>query len=236
MLPAATPKLLDPRTGSVTDWQARARWWLIAAAAIPTIILLHAVDRAAFGYFYKPAFRAPGFFLPDWYQLLRQTGSLTLWLLIGLLVWGIDARATGRPFTRRAVRRGAMLAAATTGAGLLAELGKIIAARERPMASGTLDYQGYVHHIPIVGPLSGVGNLGMPSSHAAVAFAAAFALSRLVPGSFTVMIFMALGCAWTRLLMGAHFLTDVAAGLAIAWLWVTWLRPESRLIPSPKLP
>lgn len=236
MLAVATPKLLDPRAGSITDWQTRARWRLIAALALPIIILLHAADGPAFQYFYKPHFRAPGFFLPDWYQLLRQTGSLTLWLLVGLAFWCVDARASGKPFTRGAVRRGAMLAASTTGAGILAEIGKIIAARERPMAGGTLDYQGYVHHLPIFGPLSGVGNLGMPSSHAAVALAAAFALSRLVPGSFTVMIFMALGCAWTRLLMGAHFLTDAAAGLAIAWLWVTWLRPESRLLCAPKLP
>jgi membrane-associated phospholipid phosphatase len=227
MLAAAPPALLNPRAGSVAAWQSRAKALVLVAAAMPAIALLHLLDRAAFDEFFRPHFREPGFFLPDWYQLLRQAGNQTLWVIAAFMLWGVDAQRHPA-LTRPATHRGLMLLVATAGAGLIAELLKILVARERPMASGTLDYQGYVHHIPVLSPLWGVGNLGFPSSHAAVAFAGAFALGRLVPGTFPVMIFMALGCAWTRLLMGAHFLTDVAGGLAVAAAWVIWLRPETR--------
>ena len=106
---------------------------------------------------------------------------------------------------------------------------KLVVARERPISGGSIDYQGYVQHIPIIDPLLGQGNLGFPSSHTAVAFGAAFTLARIFPGSINVMIFMALGCAWTRMIMGAHFLTDVAGGIAVAWVWTLWLRPAPRL-------
>ena len=229
MIPAAPPMLLDPRRGSVLRWQTRARVRAITLGSILVVLLLHLVDRAAFFHFYLPRFREPGFFLPDWYQVLRQTGNMLTWLLVGLMLWGVDAARIGRALCFPALRRGWLLVLAAAGAGLIAELLKLVIARERPMISGGLEYQGHVYHWPIIEPLLGQGNLGFPSSHAAVAFGAAIALARLVPGTWPVMIFLALGCAWTRLLMGAHFLTDVVAGAAIAWAWVEWLRlPEGR--------
>ncbi len=235
MLPAAPPKLLDARRGTVADWQARARWHLIAALAMPAVALLHLFDEPAFHSFLRPVWKLrelqpPGFMLPDWYQVLRQVGNLELWIVLSIMLWAVDARRVGRVFTVAAFRRGWLLLLGSAGAGILAELGKLVVARERPISGGSIDYQGYIHHIPLIDPLfRGVGNLGFPSSHAAVAFGAAIVLARLIPGTLPIMIFLALGCAWTRLLMGAHFLTDVAGGAAIAWIWVAWLRPESRL-------
>lgn len=235
MLRAAPPKLLDARRGTVADWQARARWHLIAAVAMPAVALLHVFDEAAFHYFLRPIWRTPelqppGFFLPDWYQVLRQAGNLELWIVLSIMLWGVDAARVNRIFTPAAFRRGWLLLAGSAGAGILAEIAKLVVARERPITGGSIDYQGYIHHIPLIDPLfRGVGNLGFPSSHAAVAFGAAITLSRLIPGTLPVMIFLALGCAWTRMLMGAHFLTDVAGGAALAWIWVTWLRPDTRM-------
>lgn len=234
MLRPAPPKLLDARTGPVAAWQARARWHVIAAFCMPVIALLHIFDERAFHYFLEPVFRVkelqpPGFFLPDWYQVLRQAGNLELWILMSLLVWGIDAARLGRVLSPAAWRRGWLLLIGSAGAGILAEIGKLVVARERPISGDSIIYQDYIHHIPLLDPLLGQGNLGFPSSHAAVAFGAAITLARLVPGTLPVMIFLALGCAWTRMLMGAHFLTDVAGGAALAWIWVTWLRPETRL-------
>ncbi|MGP1273648.1 MAG: phosphatase PAP2 family protein [Phycisphaerales bacterium] len=224
MIQAAPPRLLDARAGSIDRWQTRARVRAITLGSILAVLLLHLVDRAAFFHFYLPTFRQPGFFLPDWYQVLRQIGNMLTWVLVALMLWGVDAHADGRAFTRAATTRGARLVVAAAGAGLIAELLKLLVARERPMIAGGLEYQGHVYHWPLVEPLLGQGNLGFPSSHAAVAFGAAIALARLVPGTWPVMVFLALGCAWTRLLMGAHFLTDVVAGAAIAWAWVEWLR------------
>lgn len=234
MLRAAPPKLLDARAGTIDAWQARARWHVIAAITMPVIALLHLFDEWAFYYFLEPVFRVkelqpPGFFLPDWYQVLRQAGNLELWIVLSLMLWGVDAARVGRVLTPGAFRRGWLLLAGSAGAGIVAEFGKLVVARERPITGGSIDYQGYVHHWPLIDPLLGQGNLGFPSSHAAVAFGAALTLARLVPGTLPVMIFLALGCAWTRMLMGAHFLTDVAGGAALAWIWVTWLRPETRM-------
>ena len=237
MLPAATPKLLDARRGPVAAWQARARWHVIAAFAMPAVALLHIFDEAAFHYFLRPVWKLrelqpAGFMLPDWYQVLRQVGNLELWVILSLMLWGVDAARVHSVFTPAAFRRAWLLLAGSAGAGILAEFMKLIVARERPISGGSIDYQGYVHHIPLIDPLLGQGNLGFPSSHAAVAFGAAITLARLIPGTLPVMIFLALGCAWTRLLMGAHFLTDVAGGAALAWIWVTWLRPETRMPAS----
>ncbi|MEO1534046.1 MAG: phosphatase PAP2 family protein [Planctomycetota bacterium] len=235
MLRAAPPKLLDARAGTVAAWQARARWHVIAAISMPIVALLHIFDEQAFHYFLRPMWRVqelqpPGFFLPDWYQVLRQAGNLELWIALSIMLWGVDAHRLGRIFTPAAWRRGWLLLAGSAGAGILAEIMKLIVARERPITGASIDYQGYVHHIPLIDPLFlGQGNLGFPSSHAAVAFGAAITLARLIPGTLPVMIFLALGCGWTRMLMGAHFLTDVAGGAALAWIWVTWLRPTTRM-------
>ncbi|MEO1585262.1 MAG: phosphatase PAP2 family protein [Planctomycetota bacterium] len=234
MLPVQTPKLLSPRTGPVADWQARARWHLIAALGMPALALLHILDEPAFHYFLRPVYKLrdlqpPGFMLPDWYQVLRQAGNLELWIIIALIFWGVGARRVGRVFHPRAYRSAWLLFLGSAGAGILAELGKLIVARERPISGASIDYQGYVHHWPLIDPLLGQGNLGFPSSHAAVAFGAALTLARLIPGTLPVMLLLALGCAWTRMLMGAHFLTDVAGGALLAWIWVTWLRPETRM-------
>lgn len=235
MIPPAPPKLLDARRGPIAAWQARAQWHLIAAIGMPILALLHIFDESAFDYFLQtlwrsPELQPPGFMLPDWYQVLRQAGNLELWILMSIMLWGVDAARLGRVLSPTAYRRGLMLLFGSTGAGILAEIGKLVVARERPIAGASIDYQGYIHHIPLLDPLFfGQGNLGFPSSHAAVAFGAAITLARLIPGTLPVMILLALGCAWTRMLMGAHFLTDVAGGAVLAWIWVTWLRPETRL-------
>lgn len=223
MITAAPPLLLNPRRGPIERWQARSRIMLILVAGGLVTLALHPFDRAAFGYFLKPELREFGVNLPDWYHVLRQFGNMMTWALVALAVWGVDARTAGRVLAPAAWHRAAYLAFASAGAGLVAEIGKVVVARERPISGASIDYQGYVHHWPLIDPILGQGNLGFPSSHTAVAFGAAFALARLLPGSFPVMILLAIGCAWTRLLMGAHFLTDVAGGIALAWAWVVWM-------------
>jgi undecaprenyl-diphosphatase len=55
----------------------------------------------------------------------------------------------------------------------------------------------------------------MPSSHALVAFAGAAALARLFPRATPIWYALAVGCGITRLLSGAHFLSDVVVGALI---------------------
>ena len=77
-------------------------------------------------------------------------------------------------------------------------------------------------------------NLGLPSSHAAVAFGGAFVLMYLFPRIWPIALAGAIGCGLTRLLAGAHFLTDVYAAAGLGYAVAGWLatgplgRPDSR--------
>jgi membrane-associated phospholipid phosphatase len=59
--------------------------------------------------------------------------------------------------------------------------------------------------------------MGLPSSHALVAFAGAFALARLFPRARWVFYLLALGCGLTRVLATAHYLSDVIVAACVAW-------------------
>jgi membrane-associated phospholipid phosphatase len=65
-------------------------------------------------------------------------------------------------------------------------------------------------------PLSTSG-LALPSSHALVAFAAAAMLARLYPRARWLWYALAAGCALTRVLARAHFLSDVTLAAIIGW-------------------
>jgi membrane-associated phospholipid phosphatase len=67
---------------------------------------------------------------------------------------------------------------------------------------------------------SGAG-LAFPSSHAAVAFGGAAILARLYPRARWVGYTLAVGCAATRVLARAHFLSDVVFAAGLGW-FVAW--------------
>jgi membrane-associated phospholipid phosphatase len=71
----------------------------------------------------------------------------------------------------------------------------------------------------------------MPSSHALIAFSGAAALAILFPRATPIWYALAIGCAITRLLAGAHFLSDVVAGTIIGVTVAFSLR--ARLLSSP---
>ncbi|MBK7403149.1 MAG: phosphatase PAP2 family protein [Phycisphaerales bacterium] len=156
-----------------------------------------------------------------WYILLRNVGSLWLWLLVGAVIAGADAR---RGLSRPRWVRGAFVAASAALAGGGAELLKLIIARERPATiqhvEGGVDalvYQGY-HFRGLFAGFADGSNLGMPSSHAATAAGGAFALLWLCPRAGMPAVVLALGCGITRVLAGAHFATDVYAGIVLGWI------------------
>jgi membrane-associated phospholipid phosphatase len=115
------------------------------------------------------------------------------------------------------------LIAAALG-GLAAELLKLLLRRERPEAhAGEYVFRSWSSH-----PLSTAG-LALPSSHALVAFAAAAMLARLYPRASWLWFTLAAGCALTRVLARAHFLSDVTLAAIVGWLvaaglWRWYLR------------
>ncbi|GMV26762.1 MAG: hypothetical protein AMXMBFR58_27930 [Phycisphaerae bacterium] len=138
----------------------------------------------------------------DWYRMLRIAGYLPTWVIAGTVVAIVGRHARG-------IGPGIALAGSAAMAGLAAEILKLVIARERPGETGEYVYRG------IFAGFADGSNLGMPSSHAAVAFGAAIAAGRLMPGTGWVLFPIACGCGLTRLLMGDHFTSDVYVA---AWL------------------
>ncbi len=127
-------------------------------------------------------------------------------LLVAAIVWTLDRDR------RAAVPR---VLAAAFGAGLCANVIKLLVTRSRPnhfdFAGGVLDTFG-----PLV-PLGQGGHAvqGFPSSHAATAAGLAVALAWLYPHAARLFaVLVALACL-QRLAAGAHFPSDVLAGSAL---------------------
>jgi membrane-associated phospholipid phosphatase len=159
------------------------------------ITLAHLLDAPAL------ALRTPGLSETDGHRALRVAGFLPVWIALG----------TALALHTRRRAEGVALVVSAGLSGLLAEVGKLLIRRGRPGAG-----DGYVF-LPLPEGLSTAG-LGMPSSHAAVAFGGAFLLARRYPAAAPVVLLWAAGCGLTRLLDGAHFLSDVVAAGCLGWL------------------
>jgi len=109
------------------------------------------------------------------------------------------------------------------GSALLPLVVKLIVARPRPT----------------IEPLSHLSSLSFPSEHttqaAAIYRAIAIMLSKgLTRGwreaAIVLGVLIALGVAWSRVYLGVHYPTDVAAGLVLGWSWALvvfhWARPK----------
>jgi len=146
----------------------------------------------------------PNVYEKDWGRALRTMGYWPLWIIVAIAFW-----LHGRP-SAIAAWRGWSLAFSVSAAGLLCEVLKMLARRERPGAhDGAYAFRPYSDHF------FNTSGLGLPSSHAFLAFAASATLARLFPRTACIWYALATGCAVTRLLAGAHFLTDVVAGAVL---------------------
>jgi membrane-associated phospholipid phosphatase len=163
----------------------------------------------------------------DWYQVLRQAGYLPTWFLIAAAMLLHDLTQRLRtPIAQRPLlptpeqplewwRRGTLIALAPTLAGLIAEALRVVLRRSRPGEDG-LHHWGW--------PWSDYhGSFGLPSSHAAVAFAGALMLARFLPGTGPILLLWACGCALSRLLPGAHFASDTFLGAVVSFAAVRLL-------------
>lgn len=158
-----------------------------------------------------------------WYQILRQTGDVRTWLIVALAVF---AHAFWRAFGGNSprIRLGNILtiALAPVFSGVAAEFLRALFGRERPL-SETGQFQDHVWRPFLSGVYHDkvwfdISNLGLPSSHAAVAMAGAIATARAFPGSGFVLVPVAVGCGITRMLSGRHFSSDVFLGFVVGWV------------------
>lgn len=146
----------------------------------------------------------------DWHRLLRIIGYAPTWVILAVAFLLVDSGRAARIGWDLARSRAAMLLFSVVGAAVLAEAMKLIVRRYRPNAVDG----AYVFRAWTDGPLSNSG-LGMPSSHAAVAFAGMVMLCCLFPRASVLWILLAIGCAITRCINHSHFLSDAAVGAAI---------------------
>jgi membrane-associated phospholipid phosphatase len=152
----------------------------------------------------------------DLYDLLRSAGYLPAWVLVALVLSLADSARLETEGVRALFRRGGALVTTVLLAGVASELVKMLVRRERPDA-----HAGAIVFRPLFTRPFETSSLSFPSGHATIAFAAACFLSFLVPRAAPVFLLLAAGCAYTRLVVHSHFLSDVVAsavlGFAAAW-------------------
>ncbi|HEY2065798.1 MAG TPA: phosphatase PAP2 family protein [Gemmatimonadaceae bacterium] len=186
----------------------RRTTWRLVAVGLAVIIALFAAT-ALDPWAYR-VLVLPDVYERDWGRMLRIAGFLPTWAIVSaaLLLCAPPSVARSKAARWRAF---SPLIAATAG-GLAAEVLKLLFRRERPDAhAGAYVFRSWHDH-----PLSTSG-LALPSSHALVAFTAAAMLARMYPRARWLWFGIAAGCALTRVLARAHFLSDVTLSAIVAW-------------------
>jgi len=158
----------------------------------------------------------------DWYTFLRNIGFLGTWVIAALAFLLTDRNA----------RRAIPMLLAPLFSGAAAELLKLVFVRERPVSDSIIQPGGYHFRFPFSGFIDG-HNLGLPSSHTAVAFGGACMLACFFPKLRPLLVLLALGCGYSRMITGAHFASDVflgaLLGIVIAHLLASTLpKPDRR--------
>ncbi len=151
-------------------------------------------------------------YLRDLASICEVFGRAECLLLVGILMWQLD-----RP------RRWAVPGVAATAllSGLAADGVKMLIARVRPHH---FDFLGSVWSS--FGPWLPLGSLGsasqsFPSAHTATAVGLAIALICVYPAGRWMFGVLPLLVAYQRMDSGAHFLSDVLSGAAVACLVAT---------------
>ncbi len=196
------------------------RFFTFLVTATVLLILAHLLDSWAYRHLVNH-----DVYNHDWGRLLRVMGYLPTWLLAaGAMAMLLTGRSAARGLGQT-LKPAILLALAPALAGLVAEVLKILIRRQRPEAG-----DGQYLFRPWSEKTFSTSGLGAPSSHAAVAFGAAFILCRLYPRAWPVWLLLAGGCAWTRVQDQAHFLSDVtiAAVAAYVVVWLLNLREKTK--------
>jgi membrane-associated phospholipid phosphatase len=143
---------------------------------------------------FKPALRlVTGFGLGGPYLIIAGLAAVSLWI-------------AGR---KVAAWRAGYVFLAVAGSGLLADIIKSVVGRARPKLLFAGDVYGFT------GLSLHAAYWSFPSGHSVTAGALAFALSTIVPRLTPAWIVGALMIGASRIVLDAHYLTDVIAGFYI---------------------
>src|ERR1700722_13590037 len=190
--------------------------WLAAPGVVLLLVLLLAAAFAIDPWAYHHVHMAK-VYDTDGGRALRSIGYWPLWIALAIAIWLHD----------RDWHRAAYLASTVSVAGILGEILKLLVRRDRPgVYDGAYGFRPWSDH-----PFSSSG-FGMPSSHALIAFSGATALAVLFPRATPIWYALAVGCIITRVLSGAHFVSDVTVGALLGLGVALWLRRATRLAPA----
>jgi membrane-associated phospholipid phosphatase len=177
------------------------------------------------------AFRSlvqPRIYESDFGRLLRIIGYFPTWLVVsaGLL---LGEPAWHSPGVRQRSWKFLLPAASAAGGGIATELLKLVFRRERPLAhDGEYFFRAFSENT------WSTSGLALPSSHTGVAFGGAAMMARLFPRGTALWYTLASGCALSRVVAQAHFLSDVVLAAIVAWL-VAWSIARATSLSSPAL-
>lgn len=189
---------------------------IFLALAAASLVAAHTVDLPVYNLFHDNGAANRG--LP---KMFRGAGYIPLWIFVGLALALLDTAKFKPTGWRGVAERGLPLILAVVFAGAFTEGSKSLIHRARPPER---DWDGrYYFRWSSDAPLS-TDSVGMPSSHAGVAFGAAWMLIRMYPRAALVWILIGVGCAWQRLLDRAHFFSDLVAAALAAYVaaWLVW--------------
>jgi membrane-associated phospholipid phosphatase len=209
-----------PALGSPPAWRRQAILLLLLTGLYLVLVVL---DRPVFKALFVGLERIDRLEEADGYRLFRVLGSLWSWGGIALVIFAHDWGRVGRvpalslrrpPASWRfgSLSRGLMVFGAPVLAGLFAEGAKRLIGRLRP-----IETDGFYVYAGAFDAMLDPPN-GMASSHCAVAVGGAVVVMAFFPKSGWILIPGAIGCAVTRLVSGAHFLTDVYLGAVLGYL------------------
>jgi membrane-associated phospholipid phosphatase len=189
----------------------RLQWWHVALLTVLVLLALAPCDIPVARFFYStplplPVFRA------------IEIGANIVGSGIGALILAVIAVM----FDRRKWAHLPLLISASLGAGLVADVVKLCISRGRPH-SVDLSTATFSSTFDGLFPVLSAGSMGQsfPSGHAATAAGLAVGLSMLYPRGRWFFASLVIGVAASRVIVHAHFPTDVVAGAVLggAWAW-----------------
>ena len=217
------------------SWPLFLLGMIVILGALATIDI--AASRGAIGW--PDQWRAPFFFITDY--------GLSDWILIPTLVLMILLRLAMFPMQgvwRKATGEAAMISAfiflGVGVPGLMTNLLKRLIGRGRPGefdAVGAFSFQNILNDSTFQ---------SFPSGHSATAVATAFAVGFLWPRLFMALFVIGIVVAISRVPVGAHYPTDVFAGIVVGMLgaylvrnvfarkgWLFEQMPDGRIVRKP---
>jgi undecaprenyl-diphosphatase len=178
----------------------------LAAVALVTVLftLMALVDRPLARYCHQHASA-----IHDSVDAFSTLGQAGWYLVPTLIIFLVGRFIMHRPAI---AARGLYVFLAVALSGLASDVVKVLVGRARPWVLFRKGAYGYW-------PLQlNVDYQSFPSGHTSCVFALAFSLGVIAPRYRAPLLLAALLVSFTRIITGAHYLSDVVAGAALGWL------------------